>query len=59
MHDGLLLGGDRVVVPKALRKQIIQDFHAAHQGIGSSLRRARENVYWSNMNKDIKEQLSI
>ena len=57
-HDGLLLRGDRVVVPKFLRKVIIRDLQTAHQGTGSTLRRARESVYWPNMSNDNKEHIS-
>ena len=41
VQEGLILRGDRVVIPNTLRKETIQDLHAAHQGIESTLRRAR------------------
>lgn len=34
--DGHIFHGDRVVNPKPLRKEIIEDLHAAHQGIQKS-----------------------
>ena len=45
VQDGLILRGDRVIIPKALRKEMIEDLHTAHQGIESSLRRARESIF--------------
>lgn len=58
IKDGLIFRGDRVVIPKALRKEMIEDVHAAHQGIESSLRRARESIYWPNMNSEVKDYIS-
>ena len=29
--------------------------HSSHQGIESTLRRARETIYWPNMKSDIKD----
>ena len=45
VQDGLILRGDRVVIPKALRTEMIEDLHAPHQGTESSLRRTRESIY--------------
>ena len=57
-QDGLILHGDRVVIPKTLGKEMIEDLHAAHQGIESSLRIARESIYWPNMNSEVKDYIS-
>ena len=58
VQDGLILHGDRVVIPKALRKEMIEDLHAAHQEIESSLRRACESIFWPNMNSEVKDYIS-
>ena len=58
VEDRLILRGHRVVIPKALRKEVIEDLHAAHQGIESNLRRARESVDWPNMNSEVKDYIS-
>ena len=53
--DGLVFRGERVVVPKAMRKRVKADLHTGHNGVDGTLRRAREYVYWPNMTKDISE----
>ena len=58
VQKGLILRGDRVVIPKALRKEIMTDMHTAHQRIESTLRRARKNIYWPNMNSEVKNYIS-
>ena len=57
VQEGVVLRGERVVIPKSLRKEILEDLHAAHQGVESTLRRARESIYWPNMNREIKEYI--
>ena len=42
------------MVAKALRKHMLQTLHSSHQGIESTLRRARETIYRPNMKSDIK-----
>ena len=58
VQDGLIVRGDRVVIPKALRTEMIEDLHAPHQGTESSLRRTRESIYWPNTNSDMKDYIS-
>ena len=44
--DGVILYQDRVVVPPVLRRQVIDTFHAAHQGVSSMGARAQSIVFW-------------
>ena len=44
----------RIVIPRNLRKQIIQNLHSANQGLTSLLLRARKSVYWPGMDSDIE-----
>ena len=53
--DGILVKGEAVVVPMALRPSIKRRLHSAHLGHDSMLRRARGTVYWPNMASDIKQ----
>ena len=39
VQDWLIFPGDREVIPKALRKEMIEDLHVAHQGVESTLRK--------------------
>ena len=44
-QDGLVFRGDRIVIPRSLRKQMLLELHSAHQGIESITWRARDTVY--------------
>ena len=50
MQDGKIYKGDQVVVPESLRADYLR---RSHLGNESTLRRARDAVYWPNMAADI------
>ncbi|KAK3750477.1 hypothetical protein QZH41_018118 [Actinostola sp. cb2023] len=54
----LVFKGDRLVIPKSMRKSIKKELHSSHSGIDGCLRRARESVYWPGMSSEIKEWIS-
>ena len=51
--DGVILMGQRVVIPSVLQGSILSALHAAHQGISSMQARAMDSVYWPNITVDI------
>ena len=53
--DGILVKGEAVVIPSALRASIKRRLHSAHLGRDSMLRRARGTVFWPGMASDIKQ----
>jgi hypothetical protein len=55
-QDGVLVKGQRIIVPKALRKEMLQKLHAAHLGFDSMMRRAKEVIYWPAMQNNIKQK---
>ena len=54
VDNGLVLLGQRLIVPKAMRKEVLCRLHASHQGMEKTLRRARQAVYWPGITADIK-----
>jgi len=57
-QDGLIFKGDRVVVPKAGRGELLRRIHNSHLGVYGCLKRARECLYWPGMTADIKNHVS-
>ena len=53
IQEGAVIYDDRVVVPKSLRKEILETLHSAHQGVSTMLTRAQSIVYWQGMTTDI------
>lgn len=57
VQDGILLRGERAIVPKTLRTDMMQRVHSSHIGIGGCLRRAKECMYWPGMQADITQYI--
>ena len=52
--NGIVLYGARLIIPAALRRQVLARLHDAHTGIEATKRRARQTVWWPGINNDIK-----
>ena len=57
IHDGILLKGNRIIIPSSLRPEYLDKLHDGHQGLSSTLRRARHSVYWPRMQDDIQNTI--
>ena len=55
IEDGLILKGDRIIIPEILRGQILDALHTGHQGETKCLLLARESVFWPGITNDIKQ----
>ena len=53
IDDDLILYGTRVVIPSALRCQVLTRLHDSHRGIEATKRRAKQTVFWPGINADI------
>ena len=58
VQDGLIFKGERVVVPRAIRRDLMKRVHNAHLGVNGCLNRARKCLYWPEMSGDIKNFVS-
>ena len=54
----MILFGNRIVVPTALRKEILDRIHSGHQGRERCKISARRVVYWPGMNAQIDETVN-
>lgn len=56
--DDVVFRAERVVIPQAMRRRLLEIIHSGHQGMVRSKQLARDVVYWPAMNKDIEEKVS-
>ncbi|XP_058817136.1 uncharacterized protein K02A2.6-like [Topomyia yanbarensis] len=54
-QDGFIFRNDRIVIPVTLQRCIIDKVHVSHNGIESTLKLARENVFWPGMSAQITD----
>ena len=57
VEDGLLFKADRVVVPRAMRAEVLDEIHGAHMGESKSLSFARDYVFWPSMTSQIRDRV--
>ena len=53
--DGLLLRGNRMVIPQSLRHDILGKIHAGHMGIVKCRERAHQGVWWPGLSKQLEQ----
>ena len=58
VEDGLLFKSDRLVVPRPLRAEVLNEIHGAHLGENKSICFARDYVFWPSMTAQIKDKVS-
>ena len=56
--DGLLFKGNKLVVPHALRAQMLDKIHESHQGIVKCKQRARDILFWPSMSAQIEDRVA-
>ena len=54
-EDGVVLKGERVVIPMSLRPEMTRRLHAAHMAYDSMMARARETIFWPRMSSEVKQ----
>ena len=57
VEDGLLFKSDRLVVPKTMRPDVLNDLHGAHLGESKSPSLARDHVFWPSKTAHIKDKV--
>ena len=55
IESGILMKNSKVLIPGTLRQKYLDQIHQGHQGIEACRSRAREFVFWVNINSDLKE----
>jgi hypothetical protein len=53
--DGMMFVGEKLIIPASLKNDILGKLHESHLGMDKCKARARESMYWPNMNRDIEE----
>ncbi|KAJ8382942.1 hypothetical protein SKAU_G00037200 [Synaphobranchus kaupii] len=52
--DGILFKGDKIIVPRKLRENMLERIHAGHMGVEKSKNRARDLLFWPGMGKRVE-----
>lgn len=55
---GIILKGEKVVVPHSLRKEMLDKIHTAHLGIVKSKKCAKDVLFWPGIGRDIENRIT-
>ena len=55
--DGILLKGEKLIIPQNLRGSMLDRIHMGHMGVTKCSQRAREVMFWPGMNKAIEQMV--
>ena len=55
IKSGLITCGNRIIVPKEMRPEMLQNVQEGHQGKERCLLRARNTVYWPKMTYNVQQ----
>ena len=58
VQEHLIFKGSQLVIPAAMRKEMMSITHASHIGIEGCIRRARETMFWPRMSSELKEYMT-
>ena len=58
VQDELVFKGDLVIIPVAMRKEMMASVHTTHIGTEGCIRRARDSMFWPCMTTELKEYIS-
>ena len=54
LHN-LLMKDSRVIIPSALRLEVLDKIHTGHQGIQKCRKRAKDGVWWPGLSKQLED----
>ena len=55
IEGGILMKNSKVLIPEILKQKYLMQIHEGHQGVKACRSRAREFVFWININKAIED----
>ena len=57
VQNGLLMKGERIVIPCCMRLEMLDRLHDAHQGIVKCRERAKQSVWWPGLSRQLEEMV--
>ena len=56
--DGFLIRNERLIIPSALQKHVLEQIRTGHQGLGKCRERAILTVWWPGLSAELEDVVS-
>lgn len=53
--EGVPIKGERILIPKQLRAEVLEALHSAHQGVNGMMANARQRLFWPGLDASIRQ----
>ena len=54
-EKGFIFRGQKIVIPKSLRAEMLNQMNTGHLGVKKALERAKDSIFWPGMTKAITD----
>lgn len=58
VDDDILFLNDRIIVPVAMKKKMLEQLHESHFGIEKTKKKAKKALYWAGIDSDIEKMIN-
>ena len=55
MQHGILMKGNRAIIPSVLRLEVLEKVHTYHQGIQKCHERAKRGAWWPGLSEQVED----
>ena len=53
--EGVIIKGNKILIPRQLRAEVLEALHSAHQGVNGMLANARQRLFWPGLGASVKQ----
>lgn len=54
IQEDIIFKNDQILIPRCMRNYMLPKIHKSHSGVASSIKLAKQNIFWPGMSEDIK-----
>ena len=52
--DGVIIKNNKILIPKQLRREVLESLHSAHQGVTGMTSNARQRLFWPGLDSQLR-----
>lgn len=57
--EGVIIKGNKILIPRQLRAEVLESLHSAHQGVNGMLANARQRLFWPGLDANKSQVLHV